>query len=126
MKRKPFVVVIGVARSGKTTVIRSLTGYPAGNPNNGGVVTDLASNRSIFVIDKSPQESGLTAAQFVRALRRCVNDDSISASSWRHRRHAPDHGLAWMKFSKLFPVTLNFRQWPFCSTQVIQRVRIEG
>jgi ABC-type branched-subunit amino acid transport system ATPase component len=77
MKRKPFVAVIGGARSGKTTVIRSLTGYATGNPNTGGVVTDLASNRSIFVVDKSPQESGLTAVQFERALRRCVNDHSI-------------------------------------------------
>jgi hypothetical protein len=77
MKRKPFVAVIGRAQSGKTTVIRSLTGYPTGHPYSGDIVTDLAANRSIFVIDKSPQESGLTLTEFRRGLRRCVDEDSI-------------------------------------------------
>lgn len=77
MKRKPFVAVIGEARSGKTTVVRSLTGCPAGWPRGGQFVIDKTDGREIYVIDKSPQESGLNKNEFEKALRQCIRKKSL-------------------------------------------------
>jgi hypothetical protein len=77
MKRVPFVAVIGRARSGKTTVVRSLTGCSTGWPREGQFVVDRLNGRSIYVIDKSPQETGLEKKEFARALSRCARRGSL-------------------------------------------------
>lgn len=72
---KPFVGIIGGERSGKSTVIRSLTGCPTNSHRN--IVTDRSNNTSIFAIASSPQEDSLSAEDFSRILNRVVRDDLI-------------------------------------------------
>jgi hypothetical protein len=76
MNRKVFIAVIGGAKSGKTTIVRSLTGCSFGWPKKGDFVIDRVDGRKIFVIDKSPQESSLSEKGFKKALGRCAREAS--------------------------------------------------
>jgi len=77
MERKPFVAVIGGPKAGKSTVIRSLTGCARGTPRHGQVVRDNSKGSEIYVIDKSPQESGLTLSELKWVLDRNLRSRSI-------------------------------------------------
>lgn len=68
---KPFVAVIGSRNSGKSTIIRSLTGAKSGQFR--GVITDNSTGRTIEVIGSSPQEQALTLVQLRAILRRAAN-----------------------------------------------------
>jgi hypothetical protein len=52
-----FVAIIGNQNSGKSTVIKSLTGCHANNFR--GFVVDKATNESIYVVCSSPQEMSI-------------------------------------------------------------------
>lgn len=71
---KSFVAVIGGRNSGKSTVIRSLTGCPTKGYRD--VVTDLVSDKSIFAIAGSPQEQPLEPVEFERILEQVISEDS--------------------------------------------------
>ena len=70
---EPFVAIIGGSKSGKSTVICSLTGCETHGSQ--GVVTDRESNREIYVIAHSPQESGLSLED-LRAILNQVSDSN--------------------------------------------------
>lgn len=65
-----FVAVIGNRNSGKSTVIRSLTGCP--NSTFRGEVEDITTGESIHVICSSPQERPLTLQELRRILKACT------------------------------------------------------
>lgn len=65
---KPFVAVIGDRNSGKSTIIRSLTGAKSGQFR--GSVHDHATNRTIEVIGSSPQELLLSLADLRKILKK--------------------------------------------------------
>jgi hypothetical protein len=65
-----FVAVIGNRNSGKSTVIRSLTGCP--NSAFRGEVKDITTGESIHVICSSPQESPLTLQELRSILKACA------------------------------------------------------
>jgi len=71
-KQKPFVAVIGGRNSGKSTVIRSLTGARSGQFR--GMVHDRATQETISVIGSSPQEQALTLQQLRSTLRTAMNN----------------------------------------------------
>ena len=74
--RKKFVAVIGYRRSGKSTIIRSLTG--CGSGAFVGEVCDNAANVSLFVHAPSPQEFGKTdEGAFDKFLQRCKRSQQI-------------------------------------------------
>lgn len=72
---KPFVAIIGSEKSGKSTLIRSLTGCRT--RSFCGVVTDLVSNQKIYVIASSPQEQDLSSDELDRILNQVWDDASI-------------------------------------------------
>ena len=72
---KPFVAIIGRGKSGKSTLIRSLTGCRT--RSFCGVVTDLVSNQKIYVIASSPQEQDLSSDELDRILNQVRDDASI-------------------------------------------------
>jgi energy-coupling factor transporter ATP-binding protein EcfA2 len=63
---KPFVAIIGSRNSGKSTVIRSLTGAKFGQYR--GTIYDLATGREIEVIGSSPQEKVFSLADLRKVL----------------------------------------------------------
>ena len=65
--KKPFVAVIGNRNSGKSTIIRSLTGARTGQFR--GTVTDKTTSRTIEVIGSSPQENPLSASDLRKILK---------------------------------------------------------
>jgi predicted kinase len=74
--RKKFIAVIGYRRSGKSTIIRSLTGCESGTFV--GEVRDAAAHLSIFVHAPSPQEFGKTdEGVFNEYLQRCKRRQQI-------------------------------------------------
>lgn len=58
---KPFIAVIGSANSGKSTVIKSLTGCKNGTFR--GVIHDNLTGKQVFVCAASPQEMKISDAQ---------------------------------------------------------------
>ena len=62
--KKPFIAVIGKRNSGKSTVIRSLTGCASKSAHNHEhgffVAEDRVKNKTIYVRANSPQEAPLT------------------------------------------------------------------
>ena len=74
--RKKFVAVIGYGKSGKSTIIQSLTG--CGNRGFTGIVEDLSENRSIYVHAASPQEQPRTdEPAFRRILQKVLRSATI-------------------------------------------------
>jgi predicted kinase len=68
--QKKFVAVIGYRKSGKSTIIRSLTGCESGSFV--GEVRDVAAKLSVSVHAPSPQERGKTdKSVFDTHLQRC-------------------------------------------------------
>ena len=65
-----FVAVIGNRNSGKSTVIRSLTGCP--NSAFRGEVKDITTGESVYVICSSPQELPLTTQELKTILKACT------------------------------------------------------
>ena len=65
-----FIAVIGNRNSGKSTIIRSLTGCP--NSTFRGEVKDITTGESIHVICSSPQERPLTLQELRRILNACA------------------------------------------------------
>lgn len=63
-----FVAIVGSRHSGKSTIIKSLTGCPSAKFR--GTVSDIATRRTIEVICSSPQELPLTLAELQTILRR--------------------------------------------------------
>jgi hypothetical protein len=61
-----FVAVVGHRNSGKSTIIRSLTGCPTRNHRD--FVLDNLTGRSIYVVRSSPQEDPLTLEQLREIL----------------------------------------------------------
>jgi len=74
---KPFVILIGGDKSGKSTIIASLTGCR--NHGFKGLVTDQSTGRQIYVIASSPQESNLTSAQLAADLQNAYQQASVIA-----------------------------------------------
>ena len=70
---KQFVAVIGSQNSGKSTVIKSLTGCPSSTFR--GFVQDFDTKRKIYVICSSPQEHELKPSDFRKFVKRCREDN---------------------------------------------------
>ncbi len=64
---KPFIAIIGNRNSGKSTIIRSLTG--ATTAQFRGTIQDLTTNQTMEVIGSSPQERPLALADLRTLLR---------------------------------------------------------
>ena len=64
---KPFIAVIGSRDSGKSTIIRSVTGAKFGQFR--GVIEDQATHRTIEVIGSSPQEKSMTLLELRKILK---------------------------------------------------------
>jgi len=64
-----FVAVIGQRNSGKSSIIKSLTGCPKSTFR--GFVQDRATGRSIYVVCSSPQEQPLTLAALRKIIAKC-------------------------------------------------------
>jgi predicted kinase len=74
--RKKLVAVIGYGKSGKSTIIQSLTGCESRSFE--GVVSDLADGQSIYVHTASPQEKPETDEErFKIILKQVVKDAAI-------------------------------------------------
>lgn len=71
-----FVAVIGSRNSGKSTIIRSLTGCPSGQYR--GSVQDGSTGRAIEVIGSSPQEKALSLAQLRAILKRAAQNSACN------------------------------------------------
>ncbi len=69
---KQFVAVIGNRNSGKSTVIKSLTGCSSSSYR--GFVEDDDTKRRIYVICSSPQELELNLSKFQKIIEKCVSD----------------------------------------------------
>ncbi len=69
---KQFVAVIGNRNSGKSTVIKSLTGCSSSSYR--GFVHDDGTKRRIYVICSSPQELKLNPSKFRKIIEACVSD----------------------------------------------------
>lgn len=63
---KPFVAIVGNRNSGKSTIIRSLTGARTGQYR--GPVEDRTTSRYIEVIGSSPQENPMSHRELRRIL----------------------------------------------------------
>lgn len=71
--KKPFIAVIGARNSGKSTIIKSLTGCPQASYR--GFVKDRVIKKTIYVSACSPQEKTLTQqgiTQEVKELQRII------------------------------------------------------
>jgi hypothetical protein len=69
---RPFVAIIGGRNSGKSTIIKSLTGCPSGRFR--GAVRDKVTGATIEVIASSPQEQALSLGALRAILRRAAAD----------------------------------------------------
>lgn len=68
-----FIAIIGGPASGKSTIIKSLTGCPSGQFR--GTVVDQSNGQLIEVIGASPQEIALSNQSYMDTLQRVsVND----------------------------------------------------
>jgi len=65
-----FVAMIGERNSGKSTIIKSLTGCPNGSFR--GFVQDLSNAHRIYVVCSSPQERDLPLEEFQDILEVCA------------------------------------------------------
>lgn len=72
---KKFIAVIGPARSGKSTLIQSLTGCHSHSARR--LVIDRATERQIWVVANSPQEAPLNRRWFVRIVDEVASRPSI-------------------------------------------------
>lgn len=68
---KPFIAIIGNRDSGKSTVIRCITGAKFGQFR--GTVMDKTTSRSIEVIGSSPQERSLSLVELRTLLTKAAN-----------------------------------------------------
>ena len=66
-----FIAIIGNRNSGKSTIIKSLTGCP--NSSFRGFVRDGSTSRCVYVICSSPQERDLTLHEFQGILEKCAS-----------------------------------------------------
>ena len=73
---KPFIAVIGSRNSGKSTIIRSLTGAKFGQFR--GTIQDMATTRTIEVIGSSPQEKGLSLTDLRAVLKKAASNASCN------------------------------------------------
>jgi hypothetical protein len=75
--RKKLIAIVGYGKSGKSTIIQSLTG--CGSRSFIGEVRDKAVGGSIYVYATSPQEQNpsITQAKFVNLLRKIASDPKI-------------------------------------------------
>lgn len=70
-----FVAIIGERNSGKSTIIKSLTGYPKATGR--GEIVDNATGQSVYVICASPQESRIeemNEVEFERILKKEIKN----------------------------------------------------
>jgi energy-coupling factor transporter ATP-binding protein EcfA2 len=67
---KPFIEIIGSRNSGKSTIIRSLTGAKFGQFR--GTITNNDTKRTIEVIGSSPQEMAMDMQELRRILKSAV------------------------------------------------------
>jgi len=71
---KPFIAIIGSRNSGKSTIIRSLTGAKFGQFI--GTIQDITTGREIEVIGSSPQESVLSLAELRKIIRKAASNSN--------------------------------------------------
>jgi hypothetical protein len=64
MLTKPIILVVGGSRSGKSTIIRSLTGCHSGT--FAGYVIDRKTGHRLYVVAASPQESSVPSWKDIR------------------------------------------------------------
>ena len=67
---KPFVAIVGNRDSGKSTIIKCLSGAKSGQFR--GLVIDRATGKTIEVIGSSPQEKKLSLVELRRILKRAA------------------------------------------------------
>jgi len=68
---KPFIGIIGQRESGKSSVIRSLTGVPSSGFR--GYIRNRETGESIYVFASSPQEDPIDLADFKHRIRAAKN-----------------------------------------------------
>ena len=73
---KPFIAVIGSRDSGKSTIIRSVTGAKFGQFR--GTIQDQATRRTIKVIGSSPQEKAMTLQELRKILKAAASKTNCS------------------------------------------------
>jgi energy-coupling factor transporter ATP-binding protein EcfA2 len=67
--KKKFVAVIGYDKSGKSTIISSLTGCRKSTFS--GFIKDKVNNNSVFAYSGSPQELPITLSDIKKMLQKC-------------------------------------------------------
>lgn len=69
---KPFIAVIAKATSGKSTIIKTLTG--CGRSNYRGFLKDNLTAETVLVICSSPQEEALTLSELRDLINQAAAD----------------------------------------------------
>jgi energy-coupling factor transporter ATP-binding protein EcfA2 len=76
--KKKFIAVIGYGGSGKSTIIRSISGAPATRFKNDFIV-DISTHNSVYVFPNSPQEDrGFQENEFRSILERVREQNQCS------------------------------------------------
>src|ERR1043165_5180896 len=89
--KKKFIGIIGRGESGKSTIIRSLTGCRTLN-FSGEVLanTNSGETKSVYVIAHSPQETGLDEDELATIIREVIDNSNclgiVIAIQQRHTR----------------------------------------
>jgi ABC-type branched-subunit amino acid transport system ATPase component len=73
---KPFIAIIGGRDSGKSTIIRCVTGAKYGQFR--GTILDQATLRTIEVIGSSPQEKSMTLTELQKILKTAARNASCN------------------------------------------------
>lgn len=87
---KPFIAVIGKGKSGKSTIIKTLTG--CGRSNYRDFLKDNLTGETILIVCGSPREEDLSLAKLRELLKRSADDPKCRGvvmaiqPTWPHTR----------------------------------------
>ncbi|SFB68914.1 GTPase domain-containing protein [Collimonas sp. OK412] len=108
---RKFVAIIGDRNSGKSTIIKSLTGCRTSSFR--GSISDLSTGRSIYVICSSPQEHLLSLADFRKALKTSETDPNCQGIVMAIQPTVPRARLSMEAIFQVVATTANFQMHAF-------------